>query len=62
MSDKTLPIALDDDRLDEATGGADGAQRSRVTSLTVTFDATVTFDEGDPDKPIIAGQSPNPGR
>lgn len=62
MSDKLHPIELEEDQLEDATGGADAPQRSRVTSLTVTFTAQTTFNEGDPDKPLVAGQVPNAGR
>ncbi len=62
MTEKVHPIELDDERLAEAAGGADATQRSRVTSLTVTFTAQTTFGPGDPDKPVIIGNVPNADR
>lgn len=57
MTRKTPPIELDDEQLGETAGG----QRSRVTSLRVTFDAQTTSSTGDPDKPVIVGNAPNAG-
>lgn len=57
MTRKPRPVEIDDERLGEVTGGE--AQRSKVTSVTVTFSTTVSLNSGDPDKPIIVGNVPN---
>lgn len=57
----TVPRDIDESALDAATGGGNATPTGTVT-FTIGNGASRTFtrEQGDPDRPILVGNVPNP--